>query len=136
MEGVFCKKSGKWGGVFFFVKKWTFSQHRVHYVQYRYFLFYILLIWGCVRTQRTPPCLRACLYGTEIKNRRRISATDLFHVVGERRTTLASPNQAYPAAVTTSSPFPRQDSGLKLTHQGQHRAVGEVCRLRSRWCRW
>jgi len=25
----------------------------MHYVQYQYFLFYILLIWG-VRTQRTP----------------------------------------------------------------------------------
>jgi len=44
--GVFCKKSGKW----FFVKKWTFPQCRVHYVQYQYFLFYILLIWGCIRT--------------------------------------------------------------------------------------
>jgi len=40
------------GGV---VKKWTFPQHRVHYVQYRYFLFYILLIWGVrIRTQRIP----------------------------------------------------------------------------------
>jgi len=30
-----------------FVKKWTFPQRRVHYVQYQYFfLFYILLIWG------------------------------------------------------------------------------------------
>ena len=42
----------KWG--VFFVKKWTFPQRRVHYVQYQYFLFYILLIWGCIRTQRTP----------------------------------------------------------------------------------
>ena len=41
----------KWGC--FFVKKWTFPQRRVHYVQYQY-LFYILLIWGCVCTQRTP----------------------------------------------------------------------------------
>jgi len=39
----------------FFCKKWTFPQCRVHYVQYQYFLFYILLIWGgCVRIQRTP----------------------------------------------------------------------------------
>jgi len=30
----------------FFVKKWTFPQCRVHYVQYQYFLFYILLTWG------------------------------------------------------------------------------------------
>ena len=44
------------GGVF--EKKWTFSQRMVHYVHYQYFLFYILLIWGCVRIQRTP-CLRA-----------------------------------------------------------------------------
>ena len=41
------------GGVF--CKKWTFPQRRVHYVQYQYFLFYILLIWGCIRTERTPP---------------------------------------------------------------------------------
>ena len=62
MGGVFfVKKSGKWGVVKkwkmgFFVKKWAFPQRRVHYVQYQYFLFYILLIWGrgCVRTQRTP----------------------------------------------------------------------------------
>ena len=49
----------KWGGCFFVkkVEKWkmgTFPQRRVHYVQYQYFLFYILLIWGCRRTQRTP----------------------------------------------------------------------------------
>ena len=31
---------------FFVTKKWTFPQCRVHYVQYQYFLFYILLIWG------------------------------------------------------------------------------------------
>ena len=34
----------KWGGGF--LKKWTFPQRRVHYVQYQYFLFYILLILG------------------------------------------------------------------------------------------
>ena len=28
---------------------------KVSNVQYQYFLFYILLIWGCVRTQRNPP---------------------------------------------------------------------------------
>jgi len=38
----------------FFVKKRTFPQRRVHYVQYQYFLFYILLIWG-VRTHPTHP---------------------------------------------------------------------------------
>jgi len=38
-RGVFlCKKKWKVGGVFF-VKKWTFLQHRVHYVQYQYFYF-------------------------------------------------------------------------------------------------
>ena len=49
------------GGVFFVKSKWIFPQRRVHYVQYQYFLFYILLIWECVRTQRTP-CLRACFW--------------------------------------------------------------------------
>ena len=39
------------GGV---VKKWTFPQRRVHYVQYQFFLHFIY--WGrCIRTQRTPP---------------------------------------------------------------------------------
>ena len=38
----FCKKVENG----FFVKKWTFPQCRVHYVQHQYFLFYILLIWG------------------------------------------------------------------------------------------
>jgi len=49
-ECFFCKKSGKLG-VFGrkvenggFVEKWTFTQRRVHYIQYQYFLFYILLI--------------------------------------------------------------------------------------------
>ena len=48
---IFVKK-GKWGvskwkmGGVFFVKKWTFPQRRVHYEQYQYYLFYILLIWG------------------------------------------------------------------------------------------
>jgi len=40
----------------FFVKKWTFPKRRVHYVQYRYFLFYILLFFGGgVRTHPTHP---------------------------------------------------------------------------------
>ena len=43
------------------VKQWSFPQRRVHLVQYQYVLFYILLIGGCLRTQCTPPCLRAWL---------------------------------------------------------------------------
>jgi len=50
MGGVFRKKVENG----FFVTKWTFPQRRVHCEQYQYFLFYILLIWGYVRTQRTP----------------------------------------------------------------------------------
>ena len=42
------------GGGCFFVKTWTFPQRRMHYVQYEYFLFYILLIWG-LRTHPTHP---------------------------------------------------------------------------------
>ena len=50
------------GGVF--VKQYTFPQRRLHYVQYQYFLFYILLIWERVRTHTThPPGLRACTIG-------------------------------------------------------------------------
>jgi len=45
-EGVFCKKVEN-GGCFC-KKKCTFPQCRVHYVQYQYFLFYILFIWGCI----------------------------------------------------------------------------------------
>jgi len=56
-EGVFFCKKVENG--FFCKKKWTFPQCSVHYVQYQYFLFYILLIWGCVRTQCTP--LPTCL---------------------------------------------------------------------------
>jgi len=41
------------GGVF--CKKWTFPQHRVHYVQYQYFLFYILLIWEGAYATNAPP---------------------------------------------------------------------------------
>jgi len=50
-------KAGNEMGVF--CKKWTFPQRRVHYVQYRYFLFCILLIWVGVRTHPThPPAYR------------------------------------------------------------------------------
>jgi len=37
----------------FSVKKWTFPQRMVHYVQYQYFLFYILLISRVVRMHPT-----------------------------------------------------------------------------------
>ena len=48
VENVFfVKKSGKWRGCFF-CKKWTFMY------SISIFLFYILLIWGCIHTQRTP----------------------------------------------------------------------------------
>ena len=47
-RGILCKKVENGGGVF--VKKWTFPQCRVHYAQYQYFLFEILLIWGRVPT--------------------------------------------------------------------------------------
>jgi len=38
-----------------FCKKWTFPQRRVHYVQYHYFLFFILLIWGLRAHPTHPP---------------------------------------------------------------------------------
>ena len=40
----FCKKSGKWG--VFCVKKWTFPQRRVHYVQYQYFFYFTFYLFG------------------------------------------------------------------------------------------
>jgi len=51
-EGCFfVKKVGKGGGV---VKKWTFPQRRVHYVQYQYFFYFTFYLFGgCVRIQRT-----------------------------------------------------------------------------------
>ena len=63
MGVAFYKKSGKWG--VFFCKKVDLSstQGALCTVQYQYFLFYILLIWGCVRTQRTPPA-----YGPELSD--------------------------------------------------------------------
>jgi len=73
--GVFCKKKWKMGAFCkkvenggCFEKKWTFSQRMVHYVHYQYFLFYILLIWGCVRIQRTP-CLRAWSSNYKVNSR-------------------------------------------------------------------
>ena len=68
MGGAFCKKVENRGCFFvkkvenggcFFVKKWTFPQRRVHYVQYQYFLFNTVLIWGSAYTPNAPPCLRA-----------------------------------------------------------------------------
>jgi len=60
--GVFCKKSGKWGRVFF-VKKWTFPQRRVHYVQYQYFYFTFYLFGKGVRRAYAPNAPPA--YGSE-----------------------------------------------------------------------
>ena len=61
MGGVFfCKKvenggvDKKWKMVFF-VKKWTFPQRRVHYVQYQYFLFYIILLIRGAYAPNAPP---------------------------------------------------------------------------------
>jgi len=50
--GCFCKKSEKWG--VFFCKKWTFPQRRVHYVQYQYFLFYILIVGSAYAPNARP----------------------------------------------------------------------------------
>ena len=54
--GVFFVKKVE-NGEGFFVKKWTFPQCRVYYVQYQYFLFYILLIGVayCIHTECTLP---------------------------------------------------------------------------------
>jgi len=66
----FCKKKWKMGVFFgkksekcFFCKKVDLSSTQGAlgpYVQYQYFLFYILLIWGAY-APNAPPCLRACL---------------------------------------------------------------------------
>ena len=49
--GCFGGKKENWGC---FVKKLTFPQRRVHYVQYQYFLFYIILIWGAYAPNAPP----------------------------------------------------------------------------------
>jgi len=54
----FVKKSRKWG---VFCKKWTFPQHRVHYVQYQYFFILHFNYWGGVLTHPRTPCLGACI---------------------------------------------------------------------------
>jgi len=46
-------KKGKMGGVFF-VKKWTFPQHKVHYVQYQYFYFTFYLFGGAYAPNAPP----------------------------------------------------------------------------------
>ena len=53
------------GGV---CKKWTFPRRRVHCVQYQYFLFHILLIWGSAYAPNAygPATLRH-LYGRNVK---------------------------------------------------------------------
>jgi len=57
MWGVFCKKNGKWG--VFRVKKWTFPQRRVHYVQYQYFFYFTFYLFGGgAYAPNAPPCLR------------------------------------------------------------------------------
>ena len=52
--GMFCKKSGKCGGVFCKKSRPFLNAGCIMYST-SIFLFYILLICGCVRTQRTPP---------------------------------------------------------------------------------
>jgi len=48
----------------FFVKTWTFPQRMVHYVQYQYFLVYILFIWGAYASNAPP-----LAYGPECGSR-------------------------------------------------------------------
>ena len=48
------------GGVF--VKKWTFPERRVHYVQYQYFYFTFYL-FGCAYAPNAPPCQATGLLG-------------------------------------------------------------------------
>ena len=75
-----------------FCKKWTFPQRRVHYVQYQYFLFYILLIWG-VRTHpmHDPPAYGPAgseFHKSVFSNRRTLTAWHCPHssaAVAERR---------------------------------------------------
>ena len=63
--GVFFVKMWQMG-VFFFVKKWTFLQRSVHYVQYHNFNFTFYLFGGAY-THNAPPCLRACWGGAPAK---------------------------------------------------------------------
>jgi len=53
---VFCKSGicKKWKMGVFFVKKWTFPQRRVHYVQYQYFFYFTFYFLG-VRTPTGRP---------------------------------------------------------------------------------
>ena len=60
----FVKKSGK--GVCFFVKKWSFPQRRVHYVQYQYFLFLHFTYLG-VRPHPTHPPAYGPGYGWKFR---------------------------------------------------------------------
>jgi len=53
MGVFFCKKVENGGGVL--VKKWTFPQRRMHYVQYQVFFILHFTYLGGVRTQPTHP---------------------------------------------------------------------------------
>jgi len=81
--GVFCRKVGN----VFFVKKWTFPQQTVHYVQYQYFFlfFYILLITGgCVRTQRTPPPDYGPTFNENASSNERVQSKEVIYSMLER----------------------------------------------------
>jgi len=58
MGGVFVKKKCKNEGVFF-VKKWTFPQRMMHYVQYQYFFILHFTYFGDAYTPNTPHPLPA-----------------------------------------------------------------------------
>jgi len=59
------KQEMKWGGCkkvenVFFVKKWTFPQRWVRYVQYQYFFNLHFTYLGGAYAPNALPCLRAC----------------------------------------------------------------------------
>ena len=52
--GCALVKKWKMGGVYF-VKKWTFPQRRVHYVQYQFLFYFTFYLFGGASASNAPP---------------------------------------------------------------------------------
>ena len=72
--GVFCKKvENGWG----FVKRWTFPQRRVHYVQYHYFFYFTFYLFGGVYAPNASPLPTQLYFTTKCDSKKKQNKKDL-----------------------------------------------------------
>jgi len=78
------KQEMKSEGVFL-VKKWTFPQRGVHYVQYQYFFYFTFYLFGgsACAPNAPPPCQRACLFPIHADKKPRGSISPDFRENGD-----------------------------------------------------